>query len=418
MPHLAVRLDLPRPLTKGKKAPNLYQAAMDFTKLLPELKPQGVCLSHYVADRAALSSLTKLLAQRHRLHHVRRDHGQANPLHRLLDWVVITGCSLHDIHRSFRWGLAMHMAESSWVSDVFCVVEAVRHTFDALKLHIFGFVQDHLQCHESIDEHPGPADMEFWPCVGVDASWMDVFQTMQPFWHDDALHVIGSNHDLQTVTEDVCRCLLYLCRFQQFTESRWLTVGTCCRFLAGAFSMGLEKLVARMRDDPLTSQFHLAAWDRPSQEWRKHVVIAAVSSHIPDAALTFVLADDRLCGRREELRTCISEELAWLQGLGPTTWSRLAALCADSISVDELKEVCLLTSLSSAGYIADYVLRPLEVYPWCLAEGDVVTNLSHLNALPAAPDECVAAKLYGLLHLGTLKGSNFKVVKSLPVVLC
>ena len=60
----------------------------------------------------------------------------------------------------------------------------------------------------------------------------------------------------------------------------------------------------------------------------KYICIAAVAAHIPDAVLGELLQDDRVALHHDHIKAEMHAEVAWLQRLPSSFWTRLSSVAA------------------------------------------------------------------------------------------
>ena len=100
-----VVLEVPRPLSAGKKAGNLFTAAVEMIPVVRTQKAQGIIINAFCFDRALFAPLSKLLLQRQKLYDAREAfmaNVEAVPTE-VLDWCVCLGCANHDVQNSLKW---------------------------------------------------------------------------------------------------------------------------------------------------------------------------------------------------------------------------------------------------------------------------------------------------------------------------
>lgn len=368
----------PIPL-EGKKAPHLFQACVDFSPMLRRLGHDGPVLFHFFADRAVYSAIDRLLRHRQRALYSPEFGAEDDPktlVAGLLDLYVSCGCAAHDIQNGLKWALAP-LAGAEGLRDIHIVTESLRNSF--------GTLHDRMHSHllERLHFDRSPVDREqvarYWMCLGVAADMLDMVAEIHPWWKGGASWVSGDLEGEDDMLERVSLVVLYMHQWKQFTDSRWLTVGSACRAVVASLSVGLGQLVHKTREDPSATDFHLHGFGRLSPDLRKFMVIATIVSFVVDSLLVEVLSDDRLAGRGEQLRGGMAEELAWIEGLGPFVWDRLAYVVSEEYDGGNLWSECLHASHVAASYIQRKLFDILAGYPWKLAVGDIDRNLRELE---------------------------------------
>jgi len=179
---MAALLHDPVPLTKGKRARNLFSAACSFSPLLRQLGHRGVAIQHFVGDRGVFSALNRLLLQRVQAYYDPRfgpDLGPSRALLGLTDWSLGTACSLHDAQNALKWSLAPHSAGGT-LDNLHIAVESVRNTYVPLHSHIGGFLLGHLRFAEA--EHDVDDAACVWRYVGVEAHVVQLLSELNPDW--------------------------------------------------------------------------------------------------------------------------------------------------------------------------------------------------------------------------------------------
>jgi len=131
--------------------------------------------------------------------------------------------------------------------------------------------------------------------------------------------------------------------------------------------------------------------------------LAAVVSYVPDSFLGELLEDDRITKRLGVFESVMTEELAWLEGLKPLTWQRLAHLAGNETTPQALRSEALLGGQAACSFVTNRVLTAAKGMPWCLARGDLDAKLKDLASLSEPPADDTAAKVYRLVRQGRSK---------------
>jgi hypothetical protein len=132
----AVVLRDPLPLTHGKTAWAVFAAGIAFVPTLRQLDHAGIAVQHYVLNRALHGALVRHFAQHHAL--LAKEQAPASSAHQcgqlqwLLEWLVDTGCSAHDVHRGLTWGLHMYRQDLTLLKDVYVGIDSLRSSYDII----------------------------------------------------------------------------------------------------------------------------------------------------------------------------------------------------------------------------------------------------------------------------------------------
>lgn len=388
---------------EGKKTQNLFSAAATFFPLLRKAGHLGICVQAHCMDRLQFASLDKLLRQRNQAFYMEglgpNLGDQATQLE-LLDWVVGVGCACHDVQNSLKWGLgSTKIPQDKWsLCELHIVVESLRNSFDLLVTRLPQFLLDHLSFSD--DGYDWEEVASFWRVLGVGPDMIEMLADINPWWADGKLWVSGKLTADPDCIEKVSHALLYLIRWRKFCDSRWCTVGPCCRALLCGLCVGLEAWVAMVRADATATDYHLKGIGRLSQAMKKYCIMAALVSYVPDAVLAETLVDDRLVRHATHLKELAQEEIEWVGALDAFTWERLSALLGGEFLPWELCHSALHACQVTRAFMHERVFSVLSDYPWRLAVGDIQKNLDLLAASEEPiPDSC-AHKVRLLLRAG------------------
>ena len=192
----------------------------------------------------------------------------------------------------------------------------------------------------------------------MEADKLDLVSEVNPWWQDNQLQVSSALCRDADAIEKISHTLLYLCKWRQLSESRWCTVGPCCRTLLWGLRVGLEAWVGMVRADPSTSDFYLHGFSKLSHGIKQYCVVASIASFVPDAVLTEVLVDDRLLRNASRLQGLMSDEVEWVEHIGSFTWVRLGAASGYVGEVCELRNSVVHCSHAAAALIQDSVFAP------------------------------------------------------------
>jgi hypothetical protein len=140
----------------------------------------------------------------------------------MADLIIGVGCRCHDIQNSLKWALASTGIPQD-LKDLHVVVESLRNSFSLLLQYLPAFLESSLAFrHSSVSTDVVEA---FWRDLGVDADMVELFGEVNPQWGGNQLWV---NQDLagqDDVIRKVSHCMIYLCKWRHFNDSRWCTKG-------------------------------------------------------------------------------------------------------------------------------------------------------------------------------------------------
>ena len=136
----------PVPLTNGKGADQIFEATRSIWRSLRQHGHKGGAVQHYCFDRCGFEKLARRTHQWHGLLESKWAQGDEHleMLLPLLEWVVVSACSCHDIHNSFKWGMPHYFGDTDLVRDCFIGVAAVRNSFDIVLACIGQWVAESL----------------------------------------------------------------------------------------------------------------------------------------------------------------------------------------------------------------------------------------------------------------------------------
>lgn len=389
----------PLPLTKGKKAANMFVAASQFHPMLRKSGHQHICISHAAFDRLLIVPLDRLMKQR-RAAFYSPLHGPTisgnTTLLQLMDWHVTTGCCLHDSSNGLKWGTVPY-ARPGVVEDLHISIESLRNGFGFIHPHIGLFLSRHLRYSAAqIDEEEVA---QFWTTLGVEPQWLEELCHINPRWRDGSLWVNEALQQDPSGFDRVSSMILYMLQWKQFSATRWATVGSACRYLMRSLSVGLEQLVKLTKEDPNVSEVHLAGFARCRFLVKKYACVASVAAFPLEAFLLEVMEDDRLCRNLPALEACVLEELSCLERISNASWDRLAEVVQDC-SGSQLQSAALLSAHASVAFLDKRVFQVARGFPWKLTQGDIAANLEALSESNAAVADPTTAQIKSLLGLG------------------
>lgn len=384
----------PVPLRAGKGALPCFSALVKFFPLARSLGFKGIVVSHYVFDRALQAPLFDLVEQ-HRCLFYERLGGPAprtGPVaeQENQDWVVSTGCAAHDAHNAAMWaarGALRGADEKDILKKLHNGVEALRNAFDYLQQFLPAFVATHLSYRTPEESNDKGQVYVYWRVLCFEEDLCQLMASLDLEWVDGELKICQSMQDEEeNLVQVVSDALLCVFKLVKATESRWLSLGHACRTLVGAWSIGLEALVAMIRADPCTHDYYIKGTSKLPEVLR-HASVIAMSSHLPERALQLICTDDRLAQQADSLTNAVQQDMYFLSRIGTYTWSRLAKPLGCSAS--SFKTDCIHAALAAASFLHMRVFKALQGYPWRLCTGDLDKQIEDL----ASHGECPGTDL-------------------------
>ena len=252
----------PSPLQHGKSVNAILQASLRDWKSLRQLGHAGCAVEHYVWDRMGIGSLERTMRQWHRhqqvLGHGALAQSTLPAILNLTEFVVVTGCAMHDSHNAFRWAFRADVENRQFMRDIYVGMASLRNAHDVLAQHLADWVALRLSYGDRLGVDWVDGQRCLWYGLGVEAETVDeMTSALQLRWEGGRLWV---SRDLSTSPDVVGRvtaCLTSIWRFRKWTESRWLTVGVGSRSAVAGFLLGLPDLVEHVQQTTSGKDFYL-----------------------------------------------------------------------------------------------------------------------------------------------------------------
>ena len=398
--HGAIVMMRPRSLQKGTTAWHEFAAAEKAFELPKVMGHRGITLSHYCFDRAGLSAISSLLAARHEVwaqEHLANPARDATQV--LKDWVLATGCALHDASKALQWALIPWVEDKQMLKDLHVVIESCRNSWDLLVEYIPTFLIQYLERDDT--PYDKEACAQWWRCIGAGADWVDVLVDVNPFFHLGKLRVSAKIGGKTTPANLVGDCMVYIMKLSMFCQTRWLTVGKSCRSLVASLSVGLAELGALALRLTRRGETKLHGIKKLNDDIRWYAAVACVATYVPEAFMLEVAEDDRVCRRIEELERTTFEELEYIFHIPSYVWQRLASVAKSALWENSLRTSCLDAAQVCVGFLGHRVFSAARALPWALTLGDVAKNLEDLLAMEGPLEDPTARKIKQLIELGS-----------------
>lgn len=266
--HLSIKLERLRPLT-SKKCVDIWSAACDHAGMLKLQGHTGISLTMYVQDGLFAKPFAARMKARHTLLFTPDmcPLDFASPIDRQLaemkDWVFSTRCVAHSCSTALKWGLKKLVTSETLVEDVHITISALLRGSTGLLNKIPQFLTSF-----AVFDRPDPADEEAlertWESLDVAARDLHLFVMVDPLWYGGKLHVRRSLLDHPDCFGCITTVVQYCLSFVDFSDTRWVKVGTCGRRYARALTIGVDQLVEIAEADDGVIKWHLAGYKNKS----------------------------------------------------------------------------------------------------------------------------------------------------------
>ena len=231
--HLGIKLERPRPLTT-KKCVDIWSAACDHSCMLKLQGHTGISLTMYVQDGLFAKPFAARMKARHTLFFTPDmcPLDFASPIDRELaemkDWVFSKRCVAHSCSTALKWGMKKLVTSETLLEDVHITISALLRGSTGLLKSIPKFLTTF-----AVFDRPDPADDDalerMWESLDVAACDLHLFVLVDPLWYGGKLHVRRSLLDRPDCLGCMTTVVTYCFSFVDFSDTRWVKVGTCGR---------------------------------------------------------------------------------------------------------------------------------------------------------------------------------------------
>ena len=400
-PATTVVLRDPLPLTSGKSSAALFTAGQKFIPTLRQQGHEGIAIHSYTFDRAAAAPLGRFFRAYHGAlsRNIRTEEPGLTEELMAKEWILTPACAIHDAHNALKWSMHSFFTEPGLLENLYVSIQAVRQTVT----QVFSWVNDwlpHVVEFVSDDSLPDSDNLRtLWSTLSVDPELIHpLCDELRLIYSGGKLLVHASCQSRPDLTDVLTTCLLGVWDIQQFTTSRWLTIGSSCRCLCASLLTGLPSLIEHARHRHGVSEFYMNGWDKLTIPSLRFAVVASLSSYVPETLLVQLLEDSRLPMQLEALRVLsLREELLFLDLLPDEVWVRLGSICSERAA--SLRSMVLRAAYVGVSYINNKTFKDAASLPWRLATGDIEANLAILRSEDQPVDE-VSSRIWSLVSGG------------------
>lgn len=232
----------------------------------------------------------------------------------LLDWIIDTGCSAHDIHNGSRWSLYFLVVSPNLLKDLHIIIQSLRQSFDLILRFIRPFLDKHLGFRS--ERSDAQEAHRFWLCLVVGSDVGDLLIELDVLVQGNTIYVHEPHRQSPKLMEQLTSCLLYIFKWEQYTESRWLTITSSPRSLCASMAVGIHLLVGMVMGDDSLSKYYIGGFARMTPEIAHYVTVASIAGWPCEALMAEVLTDDRLLRRSESLANVFFDEVRFVVHVG------------------------------------------------------------------------------------------------------
>lgn len=380
-----------------------FSGYLSLTKTLREYGHRGLVITHHVEDRLHHSAMKRLHLQHNAAIHAQLSHGHPpgqSALLRLQHWEVSSGCCCHDVHNGYKWGLLANYTDVDVMKSAYITVESLRNSFSQLVSNLPGWLATVLTFE---DDRNAEHRYDMWVCLGVVPDLIEALMELHLRWEAGRLVVARSFEARADCWEAVSFALLSLWRYAEWSDSRWLSMGSACKVMLASMATGLDSLLAHIRAKRSESDYFLHGVERCTSEVREFFGAASIAAWVSDSILELMLADDRVPRQMGDIDEELRLEVQYVSELPQPVMNLLAT--AIGCSSRSLRSKATSAALTSAAYIV-WKLQPAKELPWTLCGPDMEQQVQALYE-GARPTEPTAQKIWDLLQLGFDRQSIF-----------
>ena len=281
----------------------------------------------------------------------------------LLHWFFSARCAMHIAHGALKRALAKFVADKTLMKSSWIVLSSLRNSIG--QLHRCG--KSWINQRQHFEDWLMPVDVQnvLWRCLGLPSEVIDMLLMLQLRFENGQLKVAKAQRHSKTLSNDIMNVLLAVWRFTEFTESRFIGLGSCARTMIASTLLGLEDLIKFIRDRPNESQWYLNGFSRYDAGVKELMCICAFAAFLPESLISILMADDRLTEVHSQIQEEIADEMSWIHGVPSGLFGFVAAGMQFKGS---LAEECY-TAVAVAGATVQEGVRYVQEPPFLFVQG-------------------------------------------------
>jgi hypothetical protein len=300
----------------------------------------------------------------------------------LSELTVGRACGDHDCQNSLKWALdPLHLVSATdTYEQLHIIIASVRNGFNIICRELPDWLVNIIQFSDV--RYDG---YEFWVGLGVEPKWVhEICAELELRFHDGRLKVEQDIQNTNDWVDKVSAVLMYLWNMQDFTATRWLTLGGLSKVVTRSLASGLHDIVSRALSNPKNSKYYLGGFARLNDQLCFFLVTLSLAAYPADAFMLSSLEDDRVALKADEMQNAVNEELQYLSNISSSTIERLADIA--HVAPGKLLHAVYACSLRSVAFMDWRVFSDANALPWSLCRGDIQNNLENLKNEPSPAD--------------------------------
>ena len=384
------RLVFPDPLKleHGKTMTALTACCQKFLSTVGAYSsPESVTIMHQIHDRGVTKRFRQAIASHHQK--LALEGASSSSLvstrHQSQLIYLDAGCALHDSHNALKWVWETLFAGNEDVLKslhigLACYRSAIPSAIEVLS----GWLCDHLLPLPIDKCKPAEQLRSYYSALGAEASSLDLLSGDMRLWREpdsQKLHICETYMQNADAVTALSACLQSLWKFPNFCSSRWLTIGVSLRIYALGLSTGWPSIYALLRRRKNVSDYAGGYADKLGKAEANFAIVVGLVSWVPETLMSELLEDSRILRHYHQHKESIAEEVSYLEGLDASVWVNLSA--RTSLSPARVRDLTLRGVHVATSYMEQKIFSELTSWPWCLAIGDIQTNLIDLKAMAA-----------------------------------
>ena len=367
-----------------------------------DMMPEGILVEGYCWDGALVSPCARMHRQfQSAWYHSKKSdmcHGELF-LMELCHWLVTCRCAMHVAHGALKRSLGELATDKFSMTSCWVVFASLRSSIGQLGRCGSSWANQRIAFEDW--SMPMEHAEQLWRILGMPAEVVDELLRLQLRWDpsDGRLKVARQFLHSSTVTEEVLKVLKATWKFAQFSESRFIGMGSTSRTLVAGVCLGLQDLVSYIKARPDESNWYINGFARFESKVKDMMALCCMVCFLPESVLAILAADDRLGVVYDQIKGEISDELSFLHTLPACIWEFLStAMDFGGGGQCFANEVQAAAAASAATIIKEF--EYVEHPPFSLCTGNIDAKLLAFSRQEQEPSEEISRKIWLLLKMG------------------